>query len=305
MAERYGGKYSPASQGEVVKVIPPRHPFQNKRPALAGARANALFVVPLFLVPRAFVSGPVGMGLTLAALGLLLLAAWLTREGLKAEEAWAARKVARRPAIPRKMMGSALTGVGLALAGIGPEAGFLAPAIYGVLGTVLHALAFGVDPMKDKGMEGIDTFQQDRVARVIDEAEAHLKTMTKAVGRLGDRRLQARVERFEETVREMLRTVEEDPRDLTAARKFLVVYMLGARDATVKFAEFYGRTRDTAARTDYEALLDDLEQNFAARTRALMEDNRTDLDVEIEVLRERLQREGVRSDAGLQTMGDD
>ncbi|WP_081535939.1 5-bromo-4-chloroindolyl phosphate hydrolysis family protein [Rhodovulum sp. P5] len=304
MAERYGGKYSPTAQTEGVRVIPPRHPFQNKRPSRAGARANFMFFVPIFLIPRAFSSDPVGMGLTLGALGLLLLAAWLTREGLRAEDAWSARKVARRPAMPRKMMGSALTGAGLFLAGMGPGAGFLEPSIYAVMGLVLHSLTFGVDPMKDKGMEGIDTFQQDRVAKVVEEAEAHLKTMSEAISRIGDRTLEARITRFEETVRDMLRTVEEDPRDLTAARKYLVVYLLGARDASTKFADFFARTRDASARADYVSLLDDLEQNFAARTRALMQDNRTDLDVEIEVLRERLQREGVRPETATHNRGE-
>jgi 5-bromo-4-chloroindolyl phosphate hydrolysis protein len=93
----------------------------------------------------------------------------------------------------------------------------------------------------------------------------------------------------------MFRTVEEDPRDLTGARKYLGVYLLGAKDATVKFADLYSRTRDEKARADYEALLDDLEKSFAARTQKMLLDDRSDLDVEIEVLRERLEREGVHA----------
>jgi hypothetical protein len=38
-------------------------------------------------------------------------------------------------------------------------------------------------------------------------------------------------------------------------------------------------------------LLDDLETTFAARTTSLLSDNRSDLDIEIGVLRERLARE--------------
>jgi len=304
MAQHYGGKYSPTPKDRGDGSVPPRHPFHGKRPSRAAGRSNVLFFAPLPLIPRAFFSDPNGLALTLTGFGLLILAAWLTREGLKAEDAWAARKVARRPAIPRKIFGSALTGAGLFLAGIAPDAGFLPPAIFAVLGILLHSFAFGLDPLKDKGMEGIDTFQQDRVARVVDEAENHLKTMSDAIRRAGDRRLEARVERFQDTVREMFRTVEEDPRDLTAARKYLVVYLLGARDATVKFADLYARTRDAGTRADYESLLDDLEENFSARTRALMLDDRTDLDVEIEVLRDRLQREGVRPEPAMQNSGE-
>jgi hypothetical protein len=106
--------------------------------------------------------------------------------------------------------------------------------------------------------------------------------------------MQTRLERFQTTARDLIRTVEEDPRDLSAARKYLGVYLQGARDATAKFADVYARTKDTQARADYATLLDDLDQNFSARTRKLLLEDRSDLTVEIDVLRERLQREGVR-----------
>ena len=69
---------------------------------------------------------------------------------------------------------------------------------------------------------------------------------------------------FAATARGLFRTIEGDPGDLTAARKYLSVYLMGARDATVKFADHYAQTRDAAARADYEALLTDLETTFAA-----------------------------------------
>jgi 5-bromo-4-chloroindolyl phosphate hydrolysis protein len=90
----------------------------------------------------------------------------------------------------------------------------------------------------------------------------------------------------------MFRTVQDDPRDLTRARRFLGVYLLGARDAAVKFSDLYARNRDPQARADFLALLDDLERNYADKTETLLIDDRSDLDVEIEVLRERLAREG-------------
>ena len=66
---------------------------------------------------------------------------------------------------------------------------------------------------------------------------------------------------------------------------------MGARDASVKFADLYAQNRDPQARSDYEALLTDLETNFASRTQKLLSDNHTDLDVEIQVLRDRLKLE--------------
>jgi hypothetical protein len=297
MAKRFGGKFSPdtdQTDGSGGTSPPPRNAFDNSHVDPVGMRANLLFIPAIPLVFLSLNDGAIGLGLGLVGGALLTLAAWLLREGMRAEAAYASRKVARRPAFPRKMAASVLTGLGIAVAAYKSEPGLIAPMLYGGIALVLHGVAFGIDPLKDKGMEGIDTFQQNRVARAVDEAEAHLSAMSDAIARAGDRQIEARVERFQATARDLFRTVEEDPRDLTSARKYLTVYLMGARDATIKFADIYARNRDPKARTDYLALLDDLEQNFAARTAKMLLDDNADLTIEIDVLRERLQREGVR-----------
>lgn len=296
MAERFGGKYSPENsrRDEGPRGPGGARPFDGRRPRSAAGRVNMLFFAPFFFVLTAFRQEPAGMAIDLAAFAVLILAAWLTRDGVTAQEAYEARRIARRPAIPRKIFGSVLTGAGLFLGGLAPEGGLLAPVLFALLGSVLHFAAFGPDPLRDKGVEGVDSFQQDRVARVVDEAEKHLAAMRDAAARAGDRQIEARVARFAATARDMARSVEEDPRDLTAARKYLGVYLMGARDATAKFADLWARTRDAKAREDYEALLDDLEAGFSARTRQMLLDDRSDLNVEIEVLRDRLQRDGLR-----------
>ncbi|MEO1197299.1 MAG: 5-bromo-4-chloroindolyl phosphate hydrolysis family protein [Pseudomonadota bacterium] len=286
MAERFGGKHSPGgAQGDTT--------FDAATRTRAGFRANLLFAAPSLLIVKAFFSEPVVLGQYLGAWAILMLAAWLTREGLKAQEAYDARKIAKRPAIPRKAFGSILTGAGLGLAGF---AGFGIPdaAIFALFGAGLHFFAFGPDPMRDKGAEGIDQMQSDRVARAVDEAEKHLSAMSEAIKRAREPGLERRVETFQAAARKMFRTVENDPRDLVAAKRYLGVYLLGAKDATVRFADLYAQSKNQEARDDYVALLDDLQTSFADRTQKLLLDDKSGLDIEIEVLRERLAREGVR-----------
>lgn len=294
MAQRYGGRYSPENSRREVAEAPPRNPFHGRRPSRAGGRVNALFIVPLIFAVTAFGQPPLGLAVDLAACGVLILAAWLTREGLLAEEAYEARTVARRPVLPRKMIGSALTGLGLALGGFHAGGGLLGPVIFAVLGAGLHFAAFGPDPLTDKGLEGVDRHQTDRVATAVEGAEAYLTAMQAAIRRAGDRQLADHVARFCATAREMFRTIENDPGDLTAARRYLGVYLMGARDATVSFADIYAHHRDPAAKQKYEALLTDLEANFRSQTQALLSNDKTNLDIQIDVLRERLQQEGVR-----------
>lgn len=284
MAQRYGGKFSPGGTSDTPVPTPPRS---------GDWRTGLLFVPPVVLLFFSLGSGALTLAVGLAGAAALTLGAWLTREGQKAEAEYNARKVARRPALPRKMTGAVLTGLGVGLAAATSESGTIASALYGAVATALHVVAFGIDPLRDKNVEGIDQFQQDRVARVVDEAEAYLDSMKAAISRANDRALTGRVERFTATVQRMFRTVEEDPRDLTGARRYLGVYLLGARDATVKYADLAERGADPEARASYEALLSDLEENFAAQTSKMLEGDRTDMDIEIKVLRDRLQREGV------------
>ncbi|MFN3955243.1 MAG: 5-bromo-4-chloroindolyl phosphate hydrolysis family protein [Pararhodobacter sp.] len=264
----------------------------------AGARVNVLFVLPFLFAFRAFFRDPAGLAGNLGIFALLMLAAWLTREGVIAQAAYDSRRIARRPAFPRKIFGAAAMGLGLGLAGTMGAGGLAAGVILGALGAGLHFAAFGPDPMLDKGMEGVDQFQTDRVARAIEQAEQHLKAMSDAVERSRDRKVKDRLRAFQSHVRQLLRAVEDDPRHLSAARRYLGVYLLGARDAALKFADLYTRNRDDRARDDFLTLLDDLQQNFALRTETLLDSDRQALDIEMAVLRERLEREGLRPDNG-------
>ncbi|WP_420327552.1 5-bromo-4-chloroindolyl phosphate hydrolysis family protein [Mameliella sp.] len=295
MARKFGGKFSPdgSPDGPDDRPHKDRPAYHGARVSPAGARSNVLFIPGVVLAILSINDGAIGLAAGLAGAAALLLGAWLLRDGLIAEAAYHERKIARRPAIPRKIFAAVLCGVGAGIAAWRSEPGLIAPLIFGGAAGVLHIGAFGIDPLKDKGMDGIDTFTQDRVAKVVDEAENYLNAMTDAVKRAGDRQVEARVDRFTVKVREMIRTVEEDPRDLTGARKFLGVYLMGARDATVKFADIFSRQQDRDARSDYMMLLTDLEESFDKKIDKLLADNNEDLNVEIEVLRDRLQREGV------------
>lgn len=300
MAERYGGRYSPGGAPPAGAGGPVPRPagLRSGRARRVSLRARLMFLLP---VPLLFAGlGAIGRGDAAEMVGELggfaglMASAWLLNEGLRAEEAFDARTVARPPAIPRKLFAAVLTGASVAAAGLlgGSQepAGALA---FGVVAAGAQLLAFGLDPMRRKGLAGVDAMSNERVARAIDRAEELVTETADAAKRFGDRRLEGRVERICAQAREVFRAVERDPRDLGRARTFLSVYLLGLRDATVKFADLWSRARDTDARAQYEALLGDLEASFGTHRAALLADNRSDLDIEIEVLRERLQQDGL------------
>lgn len=300
MSKRYGGEYSPTGRRpgeaprEEVRAERLEAPsFRGRKPMRHGAKINILFVLPVIALVLSLIQPVMALAADLSGVAALFLGAWLTRDGVRAEDAYQERKVAKRPAIPRKLFGSIATGLGTGLLVFGGNWNLIAAILIGVIAAGLHLVSFGLDPMRDKGLEGIDRHQSNRIARKIDEAERVLDEMTDAIKRARDRQLEARVESFEDTARQMFRQVEADPRDLSSARRYLGVYLQGARDATVQFVDLYARNRDPQIRADYVTFLDDLENNFAKRTRAMLTDDRSNLDIEIEVLRERLNRENL------------
>ncbi|WP_052362611.1 5-bromo-4-chloroindolyl phosphate hydrolysis family protein [Falsirhodobacter sp. alg1] len=267
-------------------MLPRRKNIYDGRRRLRGGTRARLLAIPAVLFFLHGFGGTSGQMLAgLAAGGLLLGASWLTREGLRAELDYEGRELARRP-LPRKLAAAVLVGLALFVGGLmngQPAFG----VIFGLIGAGLHIAAFGRDPWQDKG-EGRDL---DRVSRAVAEGERHLAAMEASIARLDDRRLARRVAEFSAVARDLFRGVEEAPEGFSPARKYLGIYLMGARDATEKFTDLYARHPDAQARHSYEALLTDLETTFASRTAALMQNDRTDLDIEISVLRERLARE--------------
>lgn len=67
----------------------------------AGAKATVLFVPGVVLAFLSLNEGALGLIMGLGGAAVLTLAAWLTRDGLRAAAAFDQRKVARKPDLPR------------------------------------------------------------------------------------------------------------------------------------------------------------------------------------------------------------
>ena len=148
--------------------------------------------------------------------------------------------------------------------------------------------------MRKKGLEGVDAFATERVARAIDQAEALVRETVDAAARIGDRRLEGRVERLCDQAREVFRAVEARPARPQPGADLpqRLPARAARRDGQVR-RPLGPQPRPARRARSYEALLGDLETSFATHRTQLLEDNRSDLDVEIEVLRERLQQDGL------------
>ena len=297
-AKRFRGANSPdAKPGEATIEAARPMKFRPRRKKPGGLALTLLFIAPFPLLLDSFSkitdAAPIGAAIALGTYALFVLAAWTLREGIKAEAAYNERKIARPPMFPRKLIAAGISGTAVFLtAWFGWGQGMITGIGFGALAVAAHLVAFGFDPMRRKGLPGFNEYETDRVARAVDKAEAIMAEIETAAAGINIRAVERRVGSLLDTVREMLRTVEQDPRDLTRARKYMGVYLTSARDATIKFAELNQRSRDRVKQAEYLSLIADLETSFNGERELMLQDNQSDLDVEIEVLQERLQREG-------------
>ena len=286
MAQRYGGTHSPGSVGAGADLRPPMK---------GRARVSILMGLgALSAVAALFQGGALDTATQLVGGAILFAGGVVTREGLKAEATYNARAIARRPAAPRKAIGAAITGAGVGTATLAGLDGLAPALVYGAVAAGLHVASFGTDPMRDKGTR--DAPGSARVARTVESAEASLDAMRDHAARTRDREIMDAVDRLRGTAAAMLRTVEQDPRDLTAARRYLGVYLDAARDAARKYADLAPQARDAEARDRVLSLIRDLARGMEAKRETLLIADRTDLEIEVETLRDRLRRDGVTTE---------
>ena len=148
MARKFGGKYSPDASSHDLKVD-----IEYRGPSVDPAGANQMSCsFPRLWLRQHPCTWPWDWGRQ---------GAWLLRDGLRAEATFHDRRVA----IPRKLFAAVLAGVGVALAAYRNDQNMIASLILAVITVALHLTCFGLDPMKDKGMEGIDAQTGSRPTR--------------------------------------------------------------------------------------------------------------------------------------------
>jgi hypothetical protein len=124
------------------------------------------------------------------------------------------------------------------------------------------------------------------------EGRTRIAALRSAADRIADPRLRLRALTVAGRAAEVLKLAERRGIDKARARKFLGVWLVGALDATEAFIRADGHTDPERARR-YGALLGDLDTALSRIETAMREADRTRLDVEIEVLSERLAAEGL------------
>lgn len=91
----------------------------------------------------------------------------------------------------------------------------------------------------------------------------------------------------------MLQQIEKEPSDLRRARRFLVTYLDGTRDVVSGYRIQQRDLADTPLAENFRHVLETVEKVFDEQQEVLRRNESLDLEVQIEVLKTQLEREGV------------
>jgi 5-bromo-4-chloroindolyl phosphate hydrolysis protein len=261
-------------------------------------RGGWLYVLPLPLAFDALVSLWTGsLGAMLAAslaYGGFLFGATVARLGFAHEAEFEDKSFATRP--PRyKAFGAgilALTTAFAAYASAGHDA--VTAGAFGIACAIGFFLLYGFDPRASRLTLPADLgVSADEIEAALREAYAKVDGIELAGGQIRSLEFRHRLGRIVTGARKVLVTIEENPRSLRRARRFINVYLDGARQVTEKYARTHVGAEAPQLEQNFRQLLIDMESACEEQHRMLADNNLVDLDVQIEVLATRLKHEGV------------
>ncbi len=249
------------------------------------------FLTPLFLsVILALMQRNIpAFGLNLVAFILFYGTAKLNTWGLANEFKYHKEKLTKAPTKPYKTMSAMLIGIAtLYTASIaGGESLFsgIFLASVAMLGYVLH---YGLDPRTDK-LENIGDVSAELVLKTLSDAKAKISGIESHIAKdFKDLELKEKLSLAVKKAEHIIQTIQEDPKDIRVARKFLLVYLDGLEKVTESYtsmdeADIKGETKEKL-----HNLLNDVEIKFDKELARLKKNNQFDLDVNIDVLHQQI-----------------
>jgi 5-bromo-4-chloroindolyl phosphate hydrolysis protein len=154
-------------------------------------------------------------------------------------------------------------------------------------------LSYGFDHRQEKKIADAQGYSGDEILRMLEDSSQVIRNIEQANKKIRNTELNRRIENICAIADRILAEIESDPRDIRRARKFLNVYLDGAKQVTEGYAQTHQQTQSGQLEQNFRNVLETIESVFQEQHQKLLEDDVFDLDVKIEVLTTQLKREGI------------
>ncbi|NND61410.1 MAG: 5-bromo-4-chloroindolyl phosphate hydrolase [Gammaproteobacteria bacterium] len=279
--------------------MPEVYKHDKHKPRWPG-RAYLLYLLAMPLLPALFIvpfSGDLVKLVTYyGAFASFVAGARFMKAGLVAEAEYHKRKIAAPPKTPRKLLGSLFTGAGAFICSwLAMGHSLLFAGALGVMAVAGATLFYGRDPKAPKYGEivGGHGYTAEEVMAALTEAEEKIASIEVAARDIRNPELTNRLKRIARRARNIVDVMEDDPGGLRRARRFLNVYLDGARRVTEGYARTHRRSEAAELENNFRNVLTTIEDVFEEQHQKLLEHDALDLDVQIDVLSQQLKKQGV------------
>jgi len=262
------------------------------RPSLDYPKATLLyiFLAPLFLavILALFNTNIKAFILSSISFMLFFTVARLARRGLDAENFYNNTTFTKAPKVPYKTIaGYLLGGATFFTAFITGGEPFIKSSFLAIIATLGYYLLYGFDPKKDK-LENLGDISAEFVLETINEAKSKLSSIKNDMSDIKDTLLYDKLSTAVSKAKNILQTIQEDPKDIRVARKFLIVYIDGIAKVTEAYTDLDEQDITIQTKKKIHSLMDDVEIRFDKELARLKKNNQFDLDVHIDTLKEQI-----------------
>lgn len=224
---------------------------------------------------------------------LFMLGALLCRRGRRLERQERDRRMTSGSGRLLKMAGGGVIGLATAFTALFAAGHGLPIALaFGLLAALGYFLLYGND-VAGAVSRRLPQAAGDEAAALLQDAWRRLDGIEAASRRISSAEFRQRLGHIVGGAERILKLVADDPRDLRRARKFLTVYLEGARRITEEYARTHAGGGPAELEHNFRTLLVDMQNTCEDQYAKLLQHDSSDLEVQIEVLSARLRREGV------------
>lgn len=232
----------------------------------------------------------------LAAIALQLAGIGLVRQGLKTRQSGGVEAALNSPTLILSLGLVALVGA-LFLTCVAGPAGVAQAAGVAVLGAIGLWLglftATGAESSTNGLREKVAGIDMADLRKQLAEAHGYVKRIRTSGAQLSSTKDQAQVDRIANQAESVLEGILADPGDIRRARRFMATYLERATTSVEHFAAAEAKGKAEAHRSDFNATLDVIEKSFADQKQRLDAEDSIDLEVQLDVLRKQMEREGL------------
>ena len=267
----------------------PYNPTTTKTSLVKGTLLY-VFLVPLFIsiILALLQTNIQAFVLNGIAFVLFLVTAKVASKGFEQEAKYLDSTLTKAPKLPLKTIaGAFLGGSTLFTAWLPGNEPFLTSLFLGGIATLGFYMFYGLDPKKDK-LENLGNISAEFVLETINEANEKLKVIETHKEQIADTVLSGKLDSAVSKAKNILETIQNDPKDIRVARKFLIVYLDGVAKVTDSYVGLDEEDVTADTKVKLYGLMKDLDIKFDQELDRLKNNNQFDLDVHIDVLKEQI-----------------